>query len=109
MTPEQLAAIEARVNAATPGSWEIVSPHLASLADAFVYGDDGRTFVATTSGIADAEFIAHAREDVPALIDRVRKLEAELTGLDFANISNVLEGGGGGSEGSSAQEPGKDR
>jgi hypothetical protein len=71
-----LDAIEERVNEATPGPWETgmrgarknVYPLLSS--DAVAY----------TSGTDDADFIAHAREDVPKLIAEVRRLRAEVGG-----------------------------
>lgn len=51
MTREQLDAIRARVEAATPGPWQV---------------------------IATAGFIASAREDVSALLAEVERLRAEL-------------------------------
>ncbi len=87
-----LDEIEARVNAATPGPWTYhdgcgyveVPPcgaiefkpgwersvhFLARVHNNHVEGEDGLGF--------DGAFIAHARTDVPALIARVRELEAE--------------------------------
>jgi len=85
MSEIDLEAIEARANAATPGPWIYAS-------------DNGVGVVGTTdeqtiwfyslptllrncaAGVteADASFIAHAREDIPALIARIRQLEAAL-------------------------------
>jgi hypothetical protein len=87
-----LDAIEARANAATPGPWTYdegcgyveVPPcgtiefkpgwersvhFLARVHNNHVEGEDGLGF--------DGAFIANARTDVPALIARVRELEAE--------------------------------
>lgn len=87
-----LDEIEARVNAATPGPWTYdegcgyveVPPcgtiefkpgwersvhFLARVHNNHVEGEDGLGF--------DGAFIANARTDVPALIARVRELEAE--------------------------------
>ena len=87
-----LDAIEARANAATPGPWTYhdgcgyveVPPcgaiefkpgwersvhFLARVHNNHVEGEDGLGF--------DGAFIASARTDVPALIARVRELEAE--------------------------------
>lgn len=64
---EQLNAIKERAAKATPGPWyhnrhnEISTPNGARLAQ-------------TVTGL-DAEFIAHAREDVPALVAEVERLE----------------------------------
>lgn len=78
-----LAAIEARCNAATPSPWEAHSGKT----------DKGTPWnevhspcpccglIATTHPIAgadDAAFIAYARTDIPALIERVRELEGEV-------------------------------
>lgn len=81
-----LDAIEARVNAATDGSreadgagsiWqELDNDDDRCLYHHMVYGTDNDHF-------ADAEFIAHAREDVPALVARVRELEAAMRSFVF--------------------------
>jgi hypothetical protein len=72
MTDDELKAIEARANAATPGPW-----HLA------ITGDDdpdranieaGAIDVCDNPTNDDATFIAHARTDVPALVAEVRRL-----------------------------------
>jgi hypothetical protein len=90
--PMNLDEIEARVNAATPGPWTYdegcgyveVPPcgviefkpgwersvhFLARVHNDHVEGEDGLGF--------DGAFIASARTDVPALVARVRELEAE--------------------------------
>ncbi|USH45596.1 hypothetical protein SEA_PHABULOSO_101 [Gordonia phage Phabuloso] len=77
MSELDLDAIEARANAAYVGPWT---------ADPDSYGDiwaraghEGATVVVSADpalNAADAEFIAHARTDVPALVSRVRELEA---------------------------------
>jgi hypothetical protein len=79
MTDLDLEAIKARADAATPGPWDVQTPHVHM---------DGTTqvrvapigkpkiFVDTMSQL-DAEFIAHARADVPALLARIAELEAE--------------------------------
>jgi hypothetical protein len=77
----QLDEIEARANAATEGPWE---------AAVYEYGmQDGRIRVTSPSdsGLynlaedvlpADAAFIAHARTDIPALLDTVREQQEEI-------------------------------
>lgn len=93
LTPAALAAIEARVAAATPGPWAY-EPH----GDTGDYGvgvllddDDNPVTGYQECGVcvvaepvapevshhSDADFIAHAREDVPALLAHIRRLEAE--------------------------------
>lgn len=68
-----LDEIEARANAATKGPWEIIG------GGEYVSGPD--ILVAPGEGgvtDADAEFIAHARRDVPRLIGAVKWLADQL-------------------------------
>lgn len=76
-----LDAIEARATAATEGLWKrsaeqddtpvVYRDHPA------VSGAAQVVFMADWGTEADAEFAAHARQDVPALVARVRELEGE--------------------------------
>lgn len=111
MTEEELAAIEARADAATMGPW-VVSEWRLEINDLgrqeFPEGLDHRPEYEVITGWIhgqahspipivwntfgpyqepqhfchwdkdDAEFVAHAREDVPALIAEVRQLRATL-------------------------------
>jgi len=94
MTREELEAIEAREKAATPGPWK-----KASLSEDYGAGYGMTTFFVKQPdgnlyriGSADtskkyieennnAEFVAHSRQDVPALIAEVKRLSAELEHL----------------------------
>ena len=84
MTEDELRAIETRVLAASRGPWK-----------SWIEGRDhtsGSSFIATSeSGAAassaieltgatdaDQDFIAHARQDVPRLVEEVRRLRSEL-------------------------------
>lgn len=87
MTPDERAAIRARLDAATPGPWalghdtdingawfaEILVPsqHLAALG----YIDSSR---------ADAEFIAHSRTDIELLLAEVERLTQMIRDIDEA-------------------------
>lgn len=100
MTNDQLAEIEVRANAATPGPWHLNSadgcytvctgpeddtdgPHecIASIFDT----EDGSDF-------KNAVFCAHSRADVPALIAEVRRLrtEAARTVLDGLSVQALV-------------------
>ena len=82
MTPEQLANIQARADAATEGPWKIepVESGRFAAVESHVYSargihillspGDGQAAQATNH---DAEFIAAARTDVPALLALVRE------------------------------------
>ena len=76
---DRLDEIEARANAATEGPWATVAEDGAILSlvltdenDGLFYGDSGYDAPITTETGDDAEFIAHARTDVPALVAALR-------------------------------------
>ncbi len=80
LTDQQLAEIEARCNAATPGPWHLESEDPAK-------GNirhEGQGWPISTmwsmrghnTRLNDASFIAHARTDLPALLGEVRRLRA---------------------------------
>ena len=68
MNAGDFAAIEARLAAATEGPWEIIGggEYIAPIGITVAPDDGGVT-------TADAEFIAHARVDIPALLAAVRE------------------------------------
>jgi hypothetical protein len=87
---DRITEIEARANAATPGPWDVAEIDHKS-GDVSVTAGTGDEedliitinceFSETLTGkdaVALGYFIAHTREDVPWLIQRVRELEAEL-------------------------------
>ncbi len=80
-----LDEIQARANAATPGPWAVYEKpdpwgywavQDADGKDVFDDGSAGAEYGQTCS-IADRDFLVAARTDVPALVARVRELEAE--------------------------------
>lgn len=87
MIPEELAAIEARVDAldehATRGEWSYGGDDNVTVFP----GNSGQAELVVTvwgeSGSAEekalGEFIAHARTDVPALVAEVRRLRGMLS------------------------------
>jgi len=80
LTNEEVAAIRARCAAATPGPWR-----------AYIEGRDhtsGSSFIMTGEGevrgddielsgatLADQDFIAHARQDIPRLLAEIQRLQ----------------------------------
>ena len=77
MKPEELEAIKQRCDAAnTRGPWEVSpcgdEPH----AEWDISSEYSEVAAGCLDG--DAEFIAHARTDVPALVAEVEKLKAAL-------------------------------
>lgn len=99
LTDADLDAIEQRANAATEGPWESGDDdwdggYVRMPADGF-----GVAYIAThiqqgaDEGCADAEFIAHARGDVPVLLAEVRRLRAmEQRVREYARSIRYLDG-----------------
>jgi hypothetical protein len=74
MSEIDLAEVKARADAASPGPWY---PETDPDASPGVWTDRGAELGFDTNRAEDAEFIAHARTDVPALLARIAELEAE--------------------------------
>lgn len=104
MTEQQLQEIEARANATTPGPWEI-ERNSSGWIDG-IRAPNGDEIVKTDFGVypperPDAEFIAHARTDVPKLLAEVRMLKyyleasqeaLEQTKSDCARLMGICYG-----------------
>lgn len=88
MTSDRIAEIRARAGAATPGPWGTeydgkgtyhvharlrTTPSEGMASDGVVASLTGRH--GDSQVYRDARFVAHAREDIPFLLDRVAKLE----------------------------------
>jgi hypothetical protein len=84
LTQEQLEDIRQRAENATPGPWKWVGqteggfiPQGAYLGDTLILlGDHYENYK------EDATFIAHARTDIPLLLDHIAELEAEVKRLE---------------------------
>lgn len=88
MTPDQLAAIKARCDGATPGPWQRGSNardvngfelseevHLIGDPEAMICDTHG-TVGDTEKHRAVAQFIAHSRTDIPALLSHIESQDA---------------------------------
>ncbi|QPA60664.1 hypothetical protein [Lysinibacillus sphaericus] len=75
MDQKQFNAIKERVVKATPGEWR--SMDTGHVRKHYSVGNE-EEFVAHTYDVNDAEFIAHARIDVPALVTEVERLQKAL-------------------------------
>lgn len=87
ITPEELTAIRERAEKATPGPWGwsdakvrdgkyVFVPQGSYLAGTLImFGDTYE------NGEQDADFIAHAREDIPRLLDALEAAFAEIERL----------------------------
>ena len=73
-----LGAFRARAEAATEGRWTWASHTTADGDEWAVFDPTDHALASNRDGWApDAEFIAHARADIPALIGEVERLRAE--------------------------------
>lgn len=77
---ERLAAIEARVEAADDGPWRVRGPQVdpswkwaAGVESTSLDPSEVDTTIAEVVDAPDAEFIAHARTDIPWLVEQVRQ------------------------------------
>jgi len=104
LADDEIETMLARANAATPGPWEakrgplivVCPPSERENAESLSVAAPGIKYGVVPQGIvhkSDAEFIAHARDDVPKLVAEVRRLQAELAKLREHNdhIKRVLE------------------
>lgn len=83
MTEEELNAIEARANAATPGPWAAAEYHPKTMLLYPIGNPATQELLAYPiqggeNSQNNAAFIAHARRDVPALMAHIRELQQEL-------------------------------
>ena len=93
MTPEAIAEIRVRAEAATPGAWRddrradgVPAVHNGKVRICDTYRADGQS-------VLNAEFIAHAREDIPALLAEVERLRTaeESLAVENARFARELE------------------
>ncbi len=89
MNEEQLQAIEERANKATPGPWHC---YYSLSVGATVQQGPGKPWIFRAqegATRADLDFVAAAREDVPALIAEVRSLRAKLDAVPVTAINQL--------------------
>jgi hypothetical protein len=75
LTQEQLATIRQRAENATPGTW--FTMHKTDICIEEPPGSCEIDSIAYADRELDANFIAHARTDIPALLEHIAELEAE--------------------------------
>ena len=97
MTPEQIAAARALVDAATPGPWRLGLKWDSVVADGSTGYDDQDTIDAYGGHLVcesaklgpNARFVAWCRDGVPALLDALAAAEARAADLT-ANLEKAL-------------------
>jgi hypothetical protein len=79
LTPEQLQAIAEREKKATPGPWAVGQDEERASRPEFVHDTRGHVlFDGDEAEHDDLQFAAHARTDIPALLELVREQAREL-------------------------------
>lgn len=73
LNKEQLEEIRQRAEAATEGPWKVGVANTVVLADA-----DFVEVAYAPLEYKDADFIANARQDIPALLDHIAKLQGKI-------------------------------
>ena len=85
MDQTRLDEIRARCEAATPGPWNAIDKGNTVPSYAIRHFAVGEKCVNVASGISpktgDADFIAHARTDVPDMLDEIERLTADLAAM----------------------------
>jgi hypothetical protein len=79
MTDEEMTAIKVRCDAATPGPWRsyVEGRDHSSGSDFIMTGEGdsrGKDIELSGATTADQDFIAHARQDLPRLVNEVERL-----------------------------------
>ena len=80
LTDDDLTAIKARVEAATPGPWTSFIEGRDHTSGSSFIRTRGEDIELTGATAADQDFIAHARQDVPRLMAEVDRLRLALRG-----------------------------
>ena len=95
LTTEQIAAIRERCERATPGPWKCGIYGSVSTASGIVILNTRRGTRRGNNNDEDAIFVAHAREDIPILLDildaanaRAEALESALSTSCYACLSH---------------------
>jgi hypothetical protein len=91
MTAVELAEIRRRANSASPGQWvaedvadgegDILARRIEGICAAFTHDHDA------DQQAADFAFIAHARQDIPRLLDEIERLRRLLANETFSTAS----------------------
>ncbi|WP_199770748.1 hypothetical protein [Brevibacillus laterosporus] len=86
MTREEIEAICKRAEKATEGPWRVVPGKMVCFDIYDVYDKLDRSLIHREE---DAEFIAHAREDIPKLLAEIERLRCE-TGEIYHETTKLI-------------------
>jgi hypothetical protein len=71
----ELEAIRRRCKQATPGPWRSFVERRDQISGSDFIQTDGDDIYMTGATTADQDFIAHARQDIPRLLDEIARLK----------------------------------
>jgi len=93
MNQKRIDEIRARCEAATPGEWHDLDDWLVYTGDYIEGAGISNEQVVCTTKDGAAEFIAHARQDIPELLDEIDRLSGEVkTWKETAEYSDNVVG-----------------
>lgn len=91
MTTDQLEAIRMRAEKATEGNWNYTAVGGGGRNSTVASFGKELTMIGEIKSISDAEFIAHSREDIPALLAEIERLSGIISwNMSCAECSNQL-------------------
>lgn len=76
LTSDEIEAIKARCEQATAGPWTSFIEKRDKISGPDFIQTDGEDIYLTGATLADQEFIAHARQDIPRLIAEIERLRS---------------------------------
>ncbi|PPQ18177.1 hypothetical protein CV770_17290 [Bradyrhizobium sp. AC87j1] len=76
LTDDEIGAIKARCEQATAGPWKSFIEKRDKLSGSDFVQTGGEDVYLTGATLADQEFIANARQDIPRLIAEIKRLRA---------------------------------
>ncbi|MCP3399452.1 hypothetical protein [Bradyrhizobium sp. CCGB20] len=76
LTNDEIEAIKARCEQATAGPWKSFIERRDKFSGSDFIQTNGEDIYLTGATLADQEFIAHARQDIPRLIAEIERLRA---------------------------------
>ena len=79
LTHQEIAEIRERCDQATPGPWKSFVEAREQMSGSDFIQTDGEDIYLTGGTVADQDFIAHARQDIPKLLAEIERLKKLLS------------------------------
>jgi hypothetical protein len=78
LNDDEIAAIKERYEQTTPGPWRSYVEARETFSGSSFIMTGGEDMYLTGASVADQDFIAHARQDIPRLVAEVERLKKKL-------------------------------